>query len=274
MKKKALKQLREAADYLLQQYPETPEAGIVLGSGLGDFTRDVIIEREIPYGAIPHFPVSTVEGHEGRLIFGQLRGKTVALLAGRFHTYEGYSPEEIVFPIRVLKLLGVRTLFLSNAAGSVNPGYRVGDIVVIRDHISFFMPNPLLGRNWPELGPRFVDMSDAYDAGLRERARIIALAQGFELHEGVYTAVTGPTYETPAEYRMLYTLGADLVGMSTIAETIAARHLGMRVFALSVVTDLGYPEQPHPITHDQVLQAAKEAEPRVAVLLKEMIAGL
>jgi purine-nucleoside phosphorylase len=272
--KKILKEVKDAAKYLQKQFGHQPEAGIILGSGLGNFIDEIKIEKEIPYENIPNFPVSTVEGHRGKLVFGIIAGKYVVAMAGRFHFYEGYTAQEVAFPIRVMKLLGVKTLFLSNAAGTVNPEHKVGDIMIINDHISFFTPNPLIGRNVDEFGPRFPDMSAPYDAELISKAKEIAGRNGFTVREGVYVSVTGPTFETRAEYKMIHTLGADVVGMSTVQEAIVAVHMGMKVFAMSVVTDLGLSVGGAPITHEEVLHAAKEAEPRLALIFKELIGSI
>jgi purine-nucleoside phosphorylase len=239
---------------------------------LGSFIEEISIEKEISYEDIPHFPVSTVEGHKSKLIFGKLNGKTVMAMAGRFHFYEGYKPKDIIFPIRLMHLLGVKTLLLSNAAGAVNPHFRVGDIMVIRDHISFFIPSPLIGKNDPSLGPRFPDLTEPYDRTLIAKAKAIGLTYNFDLKEGVYVAVTGPAFETKAEYNFIRIMGADVVGMSTIQETIAARHLGLDVFAVSVITDLGMTD--HSVSHEEVLAAASAAEPKLAILFKEMIAAI
>jgi len=272
MGKKALKPFNEAVEYLFKKTGARPEAGIVLGSGLGSFVNEIEIEFEIAYEDIPHFPVSTVAGHQGKLIFGKLSGKQVLVMAGRFHYYEGYCVEELVFPVRVMKLLGIHTILLSNAAGSVNPHYKVGDLMLINDHISFFTPNPLIGKNIAEFGPRFPDMNETYDRDLIAKAKAIGLTHGFDLHEGVYVAVTGPTFETKAEYRFIHIMGGDVVGMSTVPEAIVARHMDMRVFAVSVVTDLGMHDQA--VSHEEVLQAAKKAEPKMATLFKELVAVL
>lgn len=274
MGKKVLKQFNETVKFLQKQYKETPTVGIVLGSGLGKFTEEIIIEKEVAYEDIPNFPVSTVEGHKGKLIFGKLSGKTVVAMAGRFHFYEGYPAQDIVFPIRVMKLLGVETLLLSNAAGGVNPDYKVGDIMIIKDHVSLFTPNPLIGKNISEFGPRFPDMSEPYKKHLIEKARKIGLAHGFDVKEGVYVAVTGPTFETRAEYKMIHTLGCDVVGMSTVQECIVANHAGMEVFAMSVVTDVGLAGEHITITHEEVLEAAKHAEPKLATIFKELVAAI
>src|SRR5687767_2865127 len=202
MGKKAIKQFNETVKFLRKQYKETPTVGIVLGSGLGSFIDEIAIEKEVPYEEIPNFPVSTVEGHQGKLVFGKLSGKTVVAMAGRFHFYEGYPAKDVVFPIRIMKLLGVETLLLSNAAGSVNPDFKVGDIMIVKDHISQFIHNPLIGKNFAEFGPRFPDMSEPYKKHLVEKARAIAAIHNFDIKEGVYLVVTGPTFETRAEYRI------------------------------------------------------------------------
>jgi purine-nucleoside phosphorylase len=269
-----MQQIQETVSFLKKQYPHQPEAGIVLGSGLGNFANAITIEKEVAYEDIPHFPVSTVQGHKGRLIFGELSGKKVVAMAGRFHFYEGYTPQEVVFPVRVMKLLGIHTLFLSNAAGGVNPDFKVGDIMIIKDHVSFFTPNPLIGKNIEEFGPRFPDMSEPYKKDLIAKAKKIAGDHGFDIKEGVYVAVTGPTFETRAEYKFIFTLGGDVVGMSTVQECIVANHMGIKVFAVSIITDLGIREEENVITHEEVLQAAKEAEPKLAILFTELVASI
>jgi purine-nucleoside phosphorylase len=272
--KKQLKDLKETVKFLRKQYKKVPVVGIVLGSGLGNFVKEIEIEKEVPYEDIPNFPVSTVEGHTGKLIFGKLGGKTVVAMAGRFHYYEGYQAQEVVYPVRVMKMLGVETLLLSNAAGGVNPDYKVGDIMIIKDHVSFFTPNPLIGRNIAEFGPRFPDMSEPYKKELIDTAKSIARAHSYDVKEGVYLAVTGPTFETRAEYKLIHVLGADVVGMSTVQEAIVANHMGMQVFAMSVVTDVGIREEENVITHEEVLAAAKEAEPKLATIFKELVAAI
>lgn len=269
-----LKELKETVAYLQSQYAERPGIGIVLGSGLGNFASSIQVEKEVPYAEIPHFPVSTVKGHSGKLIFGTIGGKKVVAMAGRFHYYEGYTPQEVVFPIRVMKFLGITTLLLSNAAGSVNADYKVGDMMIIRDHVSFFTPNPLVGKNIDEWGPRFPDMSEPYKKELIEKAKGIAYRHNYTLHEGVYVGVTGPTFETRAEYKFIHVLGGDVVGMSTVQECIVANHMGVDVFAVSVVTDLGIREDDNVITHEEVLAAAKEAEPKLATLFVELIEAI
>lgn len=267
-----MKQLNEAVKFLRKKYKHVPEVAIVLGSGLGQFTNEIEVEAEIAYSDIPNFPVSTVEGHKGKLIFGNLSGKKIVCMGGRFHYYEGYTAQEVVFPIRVLGLLGIKTLLLSNAAGGVNPAFNVGDIMLITDHIGIDMTNPLIGRNIDELGPRFPDMSEPYKKELLVKAREIAKRLNIEIREGVYFGVTGPTYETRAEYRMVQVMGGDAVGMSTVQECIAANHMGIPVFAASVITDLGIREDENIITHEEVLHFAKLAEPKLAAIFKELVA--
>ena len=269
-----MEKIKEAVDLIKGLYSERPVVGVVLGSGLGSFANEIKIEQEIPYGDIPHFPTSTVEGHSGKLIFGELGGKKIVCMAGRFHLYEGYSSEQTVFPIRVMKFLGIDTLLLSNAAGGVNPAFQVGDLMIITDHISQLAPNPLIGKNSKELGPRFPDMSEPYKKHLIQKVRDIAAEKNIKVREGVYVAVTGPTFETRAEYRMILTLGGDAVGMSTVQEVITAVHMGLPVFAMSVITDVGIREEQNIITHEEVLQAAKEAEPNFKALFCELIAQL
>ena len=269
-----LQQLQETAAYIQSQYTQQPTVGIVLGSGLGNFVNEISIEKEIPYSDIPHFPQSTVKGHSGKMIFGKLNGKTVLVMAGRFHFYEGYTPQQVSYPVRVMKALGVQTLLLSNAAGAVNTSYKVGDLMVITDHISFFTINPLIGKNEEELGTRFPDMSEPYSKKLIAKAKEIGAQFGYHLHQGVYVAVTGPTFETHAEYRLIKAVGGDVVGMSTVQEVIIARHGGMDVFAVSVVTDLGIREDDNVITHEEVLAAANEAEPKLTNLFKEIVKSL
>lgn len=266
-----MNKINEAVSYIKSLYINEPVVGIVLGSGLGSFTEEIKIEREIPYGDIPHFAISTVEGHSGKLIFGELGGKKIVAMAGRFHQYEGYSTEEIVFPIRVMKFLGIKTLLLSNAAGGTNPGFIVGDLMIITDHIGLFIPNPLLGKNNEELGTRFPDMSEPYKKDLIKKACTIAEAAGYKIKQGVYAGVTGPSYETRAEYKMLQLLGADAVGMSTVQEVIIAAHMGLPVFAISVITDIGVRDEENTITHEEVLQAANEAEPKLTHIFKELV---
>ena len=269
-----MEKINDAVAYIQSVFTTVPEVGIVLGSGLGSFTDEIDIEKEISYSDIPHFPVSTVVGHSGKMIFGKLSGKNVIVMAGRFHFYEGYSAQDVVFPVRVMKFLGVQTLLLSNAAGGVNPSFKVGDLMIIEDHISQFTHNPLIGKNLDKLGTRFPDMSKPYKRELINKALQIGAAAGYDLKKGVYLAVTGPTFETKAEYRMVQTLGGDAVGMSTVQEVIAAVHMGLPVFAVSVITDIGIRDEENEITHEEVLEAAKHAEPKLGHLFKELVREL
>lgn len=269
-----LQQIEETVRAIRSICDSEPAVGIVLGSGLGNLSTEIVVDKEISYADIPHFPVSTVEGHHGKLIFGTLNGRRVVTLSGRFHYYEGYTPQQVVYPIRVLKFLGVKTLLISNAAGGMNKAFHVGDLMIIHDHISLFVVNPLLGKNDLALGPRFPDMSEPYDRSLIKKVKSIAAELGISVHEGVYAGVTGPTFETRAEYKLLHIAGGDAVGMSTVQEVIAARHLGMSVFAMSVITDLGIREEDNIITHEEVLQAAAAAEPKLTALFKGLIAEL
>ncbi len=266
--------LREAAGFLKPHVPSGVCAGVVLGSGLGNFVQEISVAYEVPYDAIPHFPVSTVEGHHGKLLMGTIAGRPVIALAGRFHFYEGYTAAQVVFPIRVLHLLGVQTLLISNAAGGVNPAFSVGDLMLITDHISFATVNPLLGKNEANLGPRFPDMSEPYAKDLQQKIRGLAQQHGIHLNQGVYFGVTGPTFETRAEYKLIRILGGDAVGMSTVQEVIAAVHCGMAVCAVSVITDIGIREEENQITHEEVLQAAKAAEPKLSLLFRQLITTL
>ena len=269
-----MQQLQETVSFINSKVKTAAKTGVVLGSGLGNLTQEIDITFALPYEEIPHFPVSTVKGHSGKLLFGKVAGKEIIVMAGRFHFYEGYSAQQVVYPIRVMKMLGVENLLLSNAAGSVNPDYKVGDLMIINDHISFFTQNPLLGKNEEELGTRFPDMSEPYSKELIAKAHSIASKHKIAIHEGVYTAVTGPTFETRAEYRLIKVVGGDVVGMSTVQETIAAVHCGLKVFGVSVVTDIGIREEENVITHEEVLQAAKEAEPKLAILFRELAGSL
>lgn len=266
-----MQQLQETARFIQSKISVSANTAIILGSGLGNLSSVIEPEFSIPYGEIPNFPVSTVEGHKGRLILGTLNGKKVWVMEGRFHFYEGYTAEQVVFPIRVLKLLGVENLLLSNAAGGVNKDYQVGDLMIIKDHISFFTVNPLLGKNETELGTRFPDMSEPYANIFIEKAKQIAAANHIKVHEGIYVGVTGPTFETRAEYQLIKISGGDVVGMSTVQENIAAVHCGMKVFAMSVVTDLGIREDNNVITHEEVLAAANAAEPLLTLIFSALV---
>ena len=251
-----------------------PEAGIILGTGLGGLVNDIQVEKQLMYSNIPDFPMSTLEFHSGKLIFGTLAGKKVVAMQGRLHYYEGYNMQQITFPVRVMKMLGIQTLFVSNASGSLNPDFKKGDLTIIEDHINLQPLNPLTGRNNEQLGPRFPDMSEPYRHDLIEKGLSIAKANNITCHKGVYVAVTGPNLETRAEYKYLRIIGGDIVGMSTVPEVIVANHMGLPVFAISVITDEGFPEVLKPVSLDEILTVAREAEPKLTVILKELIAGL
>ncbi len=266
-----LLQIQDAANYITSCTTIKPTIAVVLGSGLGNFTNEMQIVTEIAYEDIPHFPTSTVQGHSGKLILGTVGNKMVICMAGRFHYYEGYSTNQVVFPIRVMQALGVQTLLLSNAAGGVRPGFVVGELMIINDHISMSTINPLLGKNIDELGPRFPDMSEPYSKVLIAKAKKIASDNNIKVSEGVYFGVTGPTFETRAEYKMIHILGGDAVGMSTVQEVIAAKHVGLTVFAMSIITDIGIREEDNIITHQEVLEAANAAEPKFTFIFKELI---
>ena len=250
--------------------PNNPETAIILGTGLGRLAESIDKSMCIPYREIPNFPVSTVEGHSGQLIFGRLGDKDIMAMEGRFHYYEGYSMKEVTFPIRVMYELGIKTLFVSNAAGGTNRDFQIGDLMIITDHINFMPENPLHGPNIPT-GPRFPDMGEAYDKELIKLADTIASEHGINVRHGVYLATQGPTYETPSEYRMFALWGADAVGMSTVPEVIVAHHCGIRCFGVSIITDLGVTEHPVSITHEDVQKAANEAQPLMATIMTEMI---
>ena len=251
-----------------------PEAGIILGTGLGGLVNDIQVEKQLMYSNIPDFPMSTLEFHSGKLIFGTLAGKKVVAMQGRLHYYEGYNMQQITFPVRVMKMLGIQTLFVSNASGSLNPAFKKGDLMVIEDHINLQPLNPLVGRNDADLGPRFPDMSEPYKRHLIDKALQIASANNITCHKGVYVAVTGPNLETRAEYRYLRIIGGDAVGMSTAPEVIVANHMGLPVFAISVLTDEGFPEVLTPVSIEEIIAVAAEAEPKLTLILKELIAGL
>lgn len=268
-----LNRIQETADYLKGKVHTLPEIAIILGTGLGKLGEEIAERQEFAYKDIPNFPVSTVAGHNGKLIFGKLGGKNVMAMQGRFHYYEGYSMQEVTFPIRVMRELGVETLFVSNASGGTNPDYKVGDLMIITDHINYFPEHPLRGQNFT-YGPRFLDMHEAYDKELIRRADAIAAEKGIEVRHGVYIGTQGPTYETPSEYKLFHLFGADAVGMSTVPEVIVARHCGIRVFGISVITDLGVDGKIVEVSHDEVQKAADSVQPRMTVLMRELIAGL
>lgn len=266
-----LEKIKQTANYLKERTNFQPEAGIILGTGLGNLGNEIKAEHAIPYEEIPNFPVSTVEGHSGQLIFGELGGKKVVAMQGRFHFYEGYDMNECVFPVRVMKFLGIETLFVSNASGGVNPDFEVGEIMIISDHINLFPTNPLMGKNYEELGPRFPDMSEPYDLKLIARAEKIAANNNIKVSKGTYAGLSGPTLETPAEYNYVRIIGADAVGMSTVPEVIAARHMGIPCFGFSIVTDLGVPGKIIEMTHEIVQGIAREAEPKMTLIIKELL---
>jgi purine-nucleoside phosphorylase len=250
-----------------------PEVGIILGTGLGGLVKEIEVEKQLMYSNIPDFPISTLEFHSGKLIFGTLAGKKVVAMQGRLHYYEGYNMQQITFPVRVMKYLGIKTLYVSNASGSLNPDFKKGDLMIIEDHINLQPQNPLVGRNYEELGPRFPDMSEPYRHDMIEKGLAIAQANNITCHKGVYVAVTGPNLETRAEYKYLRIIGGDAVGMSTVPEVIVANHMGIPVFAISVLTDEGFPEILKPITLEEIIAIAQEAEPKMTQILKELIAG-
>ena len=261
----------QASDVIRQKWSETPRVGIILGTGLGSVAGQIETDVEIDYEEIPHFPHSTVVGHTGQLVCGKLHGVPVVAMEGRFHAYEGYSQRQITFPVRVMKALGADLLIVSNACGGMNPQYGLGDIMVIEDHINLMNGNPLIGINDDDMGPRFPDMCQPYDPTLIQRALEIARRENFAAHKGVYVAVTGPNLETRAEYRFLRTIGADVVGMSTVPEVIVAVHAGMRVLGLSIVTDLCLPDALKPANIDEILATAAQAEPKLSKIVLGII---
>ena len=265
-----LERIQETAAYLRSKMRTHPQTAIILGTGLGSLANEITDKYEIGYETIPNFPVSTVEGHSGKLIFGKLGDKDIMAMQGRFHYYEGYAMTEVTFPIRVMRELGIQTLFVSNAAGGMNPDFEIGDLMIITDHINFFPEHPLRGKNIP-YGPRFPDMSEAYNKGLIQKANEIAQEKGIKVQHGIYIGTQGPTYETPAEYKMFRILGADAVGMSTVPEVIVANHCGIRVFGMSVITDLGVEGKIVEVTHEEVQKAADAAQPLMTSIMRELI---
>ena len=262
--------IQETASWLKKRMTTNPKTAIILGTGLGQLASEITDSYEFPYKDIPNFPVSTVEGHAGKLIFGKLGDGGIMAMEGRFHFYEGYNMKEVTFPIRVMHELGIKTLFVSNASGGMNPDFKIGDLMIITDHINFFPEHPLHGPNYPT-GPRFPDMHEAYDHKLVELANSIAKEKGIRIMHGIYMGVQGPTFETPAEYRMYHKLGADAVGMSTVPEVIVARHSDIKVFGISVITDLGGFDVPVKVSHEEVQEAANAAQPRMTEIMREMI---
>lgn len=264
--------VQETVNYIKSKINFSPEFGVILGSGLGGFTEDIQVEFTLPYNEIPNFPVSTVEGHKGALVFGTIGNKKVVAMQGRFHYYEGYDMKEVTFPVRVMKFLGVEKLVVSNASGGVNPFYKVGDIVIIYDHINMMPEHPLRGKNDERFGPRFVNMSEPYSRDLITKAKNISIDLNIEVKDGIYYGLQGPTFETLSEYRMVKIVGADCVGMSTVPEVIVARHMDVECFGISVITDIGDEHSIDTISHQEVLEAAQKAEPKVRALIRELIA--
>ena len=268
-----LKTIKETADFIYKKTKFHPEIGIILGTGLGGLVSEIEIEHEIPYNKIPNFPVSTVEGHSGKLIFGRLVNKNVIAMQGRFHFYEGYSMEKVTLPVRVMKILGINNLIVSNASGGVNPNYKIGDLMIIKDHICL-IPNPLIGENIYELGPRFPEMSETYDKKLIKLAEDIATNNNISIQKGVYIALTGPTLETPAEYKYMRIIGGDTVGMSTAPEVIIARHMDIPCFAISVITDLGIEGKIQKVTHEEIQKVSAKSEPKLTFIIKQLISTI
>lgn len=265
-----LEKIQETAAFLKSKMHTHPETAIILGTGLGSLVNEITDKYEINYETIPNFPVSTVEGHCGKLIFGKLGNKDIMAMQGRFHFYEGYSMTEVTFPVRVMRELGIQSLFVSNAAGGMNPDFEIGDLMIITDHINHFPEHPLRGKNIP-YGPRFPDMSEAYNKELISQADQIAAEKGIKVQHGIYIGTQGPTYETPAEYKMFRFLGADAVGMSTVPEVIVANHCGIKVFGISVITDLGVEGKIVEVTHEDVQKAADQAQPLMTTIMRELI---
>jgi len=266
-----LNKIKETADFIKSKWGEQPEFAVILGSGLGQLADDMEADLVLPYEDIPNFPVSTVEGHTGALYLGTLGGKKVVAMKGRFHYYEGYSMQEVTFPVRVFKMLGIEKLIVSNACGGTNPSFEIGDIMFINDHVMMMPEHPLRGKNIDELGPRFVDMSDAYDKEMISKAHVIAKDLGYKVQEGVYLALQGPTFETPAEYLMVTNIGADAVGMSTAPEVIVAKHMSMTVFGISIITDLGVAGKVVEASHEEVQEVANKATPKMVAIVTELI---
>jgi len=271
MEKTYLEKINETSEFIKGKVSQLPHVGIILGTGLGELVNHIEIKHELNYKDIPNFPVSTVEGHSGKLIFGNLGGKYVVAMQGRFHYYEGYDMKEVTFPVRVMRSLGVSTLFVSNAAGGMNKEFHVGDVMVITDHINLFPENPLRGKNYEELGTRFPAMTEAYSQALISMADDIASEENIRLMHGVYVGTPGPTFETPAEYEYFRIIGGDAVGMSTVPEVIVANHAGMRVFGVSVITDLGGKDVKEIPTHEEVQKAALKAQPVMTLVIRKML---
>ena len=266
-----LMKFKESTAYIQSITKVKPSVGIILGTGLGGLVKEINIIDEIPYEDIPHFPISTVQSHSGKLIFGELGGKHVVAMQGRFHFYEGYTMKECTFPVRVLKFLGIERLFLSNASGGVNPDFEIGEIMIIDDHINLFPAHPLIGKNLDDLGPRFPDMMNTYDSKMITIAKTIADENNIYVSTGTYAGLTGPTLETPAEYKYIRAIGADTVGMSTVPEVIVARHMEIPCFAISIITDLGVPGRIQETSVEDVIAEANRQEPKMTIIMKELI---
>lgn len=266
-----LDKIKETTKYINSKTQVKPTVGIILGTGLGGLVKEIEIIDEVPYEEIPNFPVSTVKSHSGKLIFGNLGGKQVVAMQGRFHFYEGYTMKEVTFPVRVMKFLGIEKLFVSNASGGVNPDYEIGEIMIQDDHIDLFPAHPLIGKNEDELGPRFPDMSEPYDQRMIKLAIEIAEENNIRVAKGTYAGLTGPTLETPAEYKYVRIIGADAVGMSTVPEVIVARHMEIPCFAISIITDLGVPGKIQETSVEDVIEVANKQEPKMTLIMKELI---
>lgn len=269
-----LQKIQETADFLRTKIATFPKTGIILGTGLGNLVTQLTDTTEIPYETIPNFPISTVEGHSGKLIAGKLGGVDVLAMQGRFHYYEGYDMKQVTFPVRVMKALGIENLLVSNASGGMNPDFEIGDLMIITDHINLFPEHPLRGKNESSLGTRFPDMSEAYDKGMIAKAKNIAARNQIKVVEGVYVGTTGPTFETPAEYKYFRVIGGDAVGMSTVPEVIVANHGGMKCFGISIVTDLGVPGKIVEVTHEEVQEIGNKVQPLMTQIMKELVAEL
>lgn len=269
-----LEQFKESVAFIKSKTSVEPTIGIILGTGLGGLVKEIKVIDEIPYSHIPHFPVSTVESHSGKLIFGELGGKQVMAMQGRFHFYEGYNMQQVTFPVRVMKLMGIERLFVSNASGGVNPDFEVGEIMIQNDHINLFPAHPLIGKNIDELGPRFPDMSAPYDPEMISLAQKIADENNIKVSVGSYAGLTGPTLETPAEYSYVRAIGADAVGMSTVPEVIVARHMSIPCFAISIITDLGVPGKIKEVSVQDVIEVASRQEPKMTLIMRELIARI
>ncbi|GAB1416465.1 purine-nucleoside phosphorylase [Paludibacter sp.] len=269
-----LQKIQETADYLKKLIKTEPKIGIILGTGLGNLVTQLTETTEIPYEKIPNFPISTVEGHSGKLIIGKLGEKDVLAMQGRFHYYEGYDMKQVTFPVRVMKAIGIETLLVSNASGGMNPEFEIGDLMIINDHINLFPEHPLRGKNFNELGTRFPDMSEAYSKDLIAKAKEIAYKNIIHVVEGVYVGTTGPTFETPAEYRYFRIVGGDAVGMSTVPEVIVANHSGMKVFGMSIITDLGVPGKIVEVSHEEVQEIGNKVQPLMTQIMKELVNSL